>query len=502
MPPRPKVLCVGIDSAEKDLIFRWAQAGRLPTLRSLLQRGASAVIKNPDGPLSGSVWSSLNTGVSPGRHGRYWNLQLRPGTYQVVQHNYSDVKAAPFWDALSHAGRRVAIIDQPETTAAPDVNGVHIINWGTHAPDAAGFRTWPPTLAADVTARFGHDPVGSCDDRARLDLPALRRDILTRVTQRTRLSRYFLDRENWDFFTTVFAEAHCMGHHFWHLHDTAHPAYDPKLVEALGNPIEEVYRAVDGALGDLLADMSADTTIVILCSHGMGPCYGGNFLLDNVLRRLEQRRVSRWRARDPFLWGWQRTPEVLRDAVRPLRNRIVQRIDEAALSFDGTRRFFQLPSNDGCGAVRFNLAGREPHGIVQPGAEYDALCETLNRHLLSLVNVDTGTPAVRHVWRTREIFPGPFQEQFPDLFVEWHRNAPIRRVTSPSTGEVTGVDTQRRTGDHTRDGLLLVIGAGVACGDIGAISGIDVAPTIAAMLGVNLPDIEGKVIAALQPHPA
>ncbi|HEY5140594.1 MAG TPA: hypothetical protein VIJ25_14960, partial [Methylococcales bacterium] len=71
MTSKTKVLFIGIDSADKDLISQWANAGLLPTFQSLFQKAAWGVTTNPVGFYVGALWPSFATGVSAARHGRY-----------------------------------------------------------------------------------------------------------------------------------------------------------------------------------------------------------------------------------------------------------------------------------------------------------------------------------------------------------------------------------------------------------------------------------------------
>ena len=49
------------------------------------------------------------------------------------------------------------------------------------------------------------------------------------------------------------------------------------------------------------------------------------------------------------------------------------------------------------GAIRINLKGREPEGLVEPGAEYEALRQEIADALIALENPETGKSAVRWV---------------------------------------------------------------------------------------------------------
>ncbi len=495
-----KVLFIGIDSADGELIRTWAAAGVLPTFRALFERTRCGVTITPPGLFVGSIWASFATGVSPARHGQFWFRQLRSGTYQIVRHRPRDIRARTFWDALSQAGRRVAVIDVPETHRVDGLNGIQLVDWGTHAPDLAGFHTWPPALAKEVTARFGRDPVGLCDRRRDPEaLSSLPQDLLARVQRKADLSSHFLAQENWDLFVTTFSEAHCVGHQLWHVHDPTHARHDVALARAQGDPIRDVYVAIDAAVGRLIAEAGADAHVFILCSHGMGPLAGGNFLLDDALQRLDGvPPLNKRQWLDSLLWCWQRTPRAIRTLLGPLRDALVRRIVSAPTWVDESRRSFQVPSNDGFGAIRVNLVGREPRGRIQAGAEYDEFCAALTSDLLSLINVDTGLPAVHRVLRVADLYNGPALHELPDLLVEWNREAPIVAVSSAKTGRVDAPDPQRRTGDHKSQGLFFASGPSIAAGPLGrAVSILDFAPTVGALLGVPLPELDGTPIEEL-----
>jgi predicted AlkP superfamily phosphohydrolase/phosphomutase len=63
-----------------------------------------------------------------------------------------------------------------------------------------------------------------------------------------------------------------------------------------------------------------------------------------------------------------------------------------------TRKYFRLPHNQNAGAIRINLAGREPNGLVS-AAEYDDVCAELIAQLREVTNVDTGRPLLADVGR-------------------------------------------------------------------------------------------------------
>ena len=160
------------------------------------------------------------------------------------------------------------------------------------------------------------------------------------------------------------------------------------------------------------------------------------------------------------------------------------------------------PNDSVFGSVRLNLDGREPNGRIRAARKHET-AEWLGERLLELVNVDTGRPAVDHVHLTDDHYERVDGDPLGDLIVEWNRDAPIDTVWSPATGVVTAPYKQWRTGDHHRCGLLLALGSGIQPGRrSGVISVMDVAPTLAASLGIEPPDIDGIARADLVPATA
>jgi predicted AlkP superfamily phosphohydrolase/phosphomutase len=398
----------------------------------------------------------------------------------------------------------VAIVDVPKTVPSVAINGAHVVDWGTHDPELA-FCTSPESLAVELEARFGVHPVDQCDDFMKhhpADYGSLRDELIAGARRKADMVISLLEQGGWDLFMTVFAESHCVGHHCWHIHDPKHPRHDPKVARDLGDPIRDVYRAIDEALGRLIAAAGADTQVLVFASHGMGPHYDGTFLLGKMLRSLYElpaappgkRTVARL-----LESVWYRLPAPLQSRLHGLRGRTKQVLGVAATVPEFSDRLcFVTPNNDVYGGIRVNLVGREPQGRVRPGADYEAFCEGLERDLRAFVNLDTGRPLVRRVLRTSDLYPGGQIGDLPDLLVEWDRDSPISRVYSAKTGTIEQVFPGRRTGDHKPEGLIFAHGPGFEPHRLQApIDVVQLAPTIAALLGVRLSGVDGTPAAEL-----
>jgi predicted AlkP superfamily phosphohydrolase/phosphomutase len=106
------------------------------------------------------------------------------------------------------------------------------------------------------------------------------------------------------------------------------------------------------------------------------------------------------------------------------------------------------------------------------------------------------------VWLRDQIFPGPRQEELPDLIVTWNDEAPFLALTSPRLGLVEGVNPDPRSGTHSSYGFMLAEGPGIPTAYEGRGHLKAVASTVLGVLGLRQMDRDGNPLPALIPHPA
>jgi len=499
-PARPRILCLGFDAADKDLIAGWAREGDLPAFRTMTETSACGPMTTPPGQYAGSVWPSFFTSVTPARHGRYFFTQLNPGTYDYAPFLPKDLKRAPFWTALSESGVRTSIIDVPKAPEATSFNGVQVLDWGTHDPETDHIRCFPAGFGKEITSRYGPEPVGPCD-RASRDAAGLKHlcdNLCKRAEVKTRIIKDMITETDSDLTIAVFSESHCAGHQLWHLHDPSDPKHDPELASRIGNPLKNIYSAIDSAVGDILRGVDEDTIVVMFTSHGIGPHNDGTFLLKEILSRLQTAPpTSRQELLKILKHIWGMMPTRLKSRVRRRARNLIQKTESVSAR---DQDFFAVLTNDNCGGIRVNLKGREPNGRVDPGSAYERLLTELTQDLREIVNDETQTPVVQEVLRTDQLFEGACLDDLPDLNVLWDQRFPIRKITSPKIGKIEKEYVGHRTGDHRDQGFLWVKGPGIVPGPLPRVPSImDIGPTLAELLGVRLPDVDGIPINLLQP---
>src|SRR5262245_66361892 len=103
MPAR--VLVVGIDAGDADLIDRWVDAGALPEFATATASAARVRLANPLDTLPGGIWPELMTGRPSGELGLFYHpLQLHTGEARPRRVAEEEVEPRAFWTGASGAG--------------------------------------------------------------------------------------------------------------------------------------------------------------------------------------------------------------------------------------------------------------------------------------------------------------------------------------------------------------------------------------------------------------
>jgi predicted AlkP superfamily phosphohydrolase/phosphomutase len=498
-----KLLIIGFDALEATLVDRWADEGLLPTFASLRERGAQVELDNDVERIPDTNWIELGTGRRAAKLGWYWRPeQMHAGEAELRANTPDDFDLTAFWKIASDAGKRVAVVDIPSAAPA-ELNGVLIRDWGVHSP-GFGIASSPSGLLDELRARHGDYPLPhsweeggpkpiGCDapEGSREALLAFPGILAEAIERKTAVLIDLFEREDWDLFFGTFVEGHCAGHQLWHFLDETSPWHDPDAPEELKNGVRDTYVRLDSALGHVLERVGEDTTVMVVLSHGMGPSNGGFQLLPELMVRLGYSSAPA-AARSIRA----RLPRPVRQAIKALMpGRLKGRLKDAL----GTSSHpFALPQTKAAclrcgmnGAIRVNLKGRDPNGSVEPGAEYDAICDDLVTALGELRDKETGEPVVEEALRTDRAYGADQHPNLPDVIVRFRRDLPVWSVTSKRVGTVSEPPRNRlfpRSGDHTAHSRVWVVGprverAGPQRGNV-----LDLAPTALEILGVPVPD--------------
>lgn len=503
------LLVIGLDGATFDLIHPFIAQGYLPNLKELMARGVWSELGSTVPPVTASAWTSFMTGKNPGAHGLFDFMQRRPNSYDLTPVSSADRDGKAVWEVAGDAGLRSIVMGVPVTYPPTPLEGLMVT--GMLTPRGAPDYTYPAALADELRAAIGEYVVYSDEvysrGRGEIFLEALHYSI----QQRVRAAAYLLHKYPWDLGIVVFPETDTVSHGLWWAFDATHHQHNQPGADQLRHGIREIYRDLDAYIGELVASLPTDTTVLVMSDHGHGPLR--NFLyVNNFLKQrgyLSLKNETGARVKDAaFRAGL--TPRtayglLLRLGLGKLRRTLDKRRAGRGL----LKRFFlslqdvdwsrtRAYSIGYIGEVHINLRGREPQGVVAPGAEYEQVRNELVRELSELRQPD-GTPLVEKIWRKEEIYHGAHLADAPDLLF-FPRNLETIAFGDFEFGSNKLIEPAYGvSSSHRMNGIL--IGAGPEIrgqAELAAPSLIDLAPTILHLLGLPVPtDMDGRVLSEM-----
>lgn len=502
-----KIVVIGMDGADPELTRRWATAGHLPALKSLLDRGVGGVLNSAANAMSPAAWSSFATGLNPGRHGVFYFLDRKPGTYDLMHAGAKTREGTTFWSALSRAGKRVAILHEPISFPAEAVNGVQLCGWLAPSENAPGY-THPADFIHEVKRQFPefelHTGMSEYVRRDRFDLALQKK--LGSIHTKGKLARWTFEREDWDCFVTIYDETDPVSHYFWHFMDPAHPEHDADSAQRYDLAILDTYKAVDEEIGRLLEVVPAEARIFVISDHGSRRNSRGPLYLKGLLKAMGLEVGKGGGGGAGVLHSLaDKLPSALKHkavgAFPGLASKLLATSAAGDIDYAHSRAYtFWCNGN---AEPWINVAGRDPQGLVQRGSEYDEIVAAITDALLGATEAGTGEPLVTRVRRADEAYQGPHVNRAPDLLVDWTDTVVTTGLRTRVAGreivltEPAAEDLRR--GNHRHEGLLIAAGPGMSVG--AAPEGLaiqDLAPTFLALLGVPAPgQLDGRVLSEL-----
>ncbi len=249
--PLDKLVIVGLDAADYGLTKTLMEDGDLPRLSSIRDKGHFSCLNSVVPPVTPPGWTSITTGVNPGRHGIYYfyNFSTSPAT--IV--NATDSSMPRIWDYVQAADGRSVVVNVPVTYPVREMSGSII----------AGIPPWfwddrsvyPESLFASLKAS-GYQidtPLG----RSLESQPELLVNKLVETEER-RVDAFLslLRGDSWSFGMIVI---------------TALDRFQHKLVgkgKVESDKVRRGYREIDRLLGKIIDSLEEDVNILIVSDHG------------------------------------------------------------------------------------------------------------------------------------------------------------------------------------------------------------------------------------------
>jgi predicted AlkP superfamily phosphohydrolase/phosphomutase len=430
-----KLMVIGLDGASFNFIGHFCRTGIMPNLSRFSQKSCRGELVSSYPPITPAAWVTFMTGKLPGKHHVIDFEQFRFSDNSLRYNTAVDIQAKTLWTIISEHGRKVAVINVPMTYPPERVNGILIA--GHNVPNPSTQYTYPTTFKADLLKRvpeYLNPPPRTHNLQNASVFENMIKENMRTVNDYHQAVKLVDEKLNWDFLMVVFPHTD-IGHRMW-------PYMNPES------------------------------------SHLYPERRWGYITMDNPLRWLGKRvyrEYQKVRYKNKY--------------TRPARY-----VDEK-LGIDWSKTKAAVCHTAVWGNLYLNVRGRQPHGFVEPGEQYDALREDLIERFLAATDPDTGEKLFTDIIKPETVY-GPSKTLWnpPDLLLVPPEGMKVNRRTRQNW-VVKRTVPERAVGTHLLKGLWMASGPQISGNDQFEANIQDLAPTILALMGLPVPDdMDGKVL--------
>ena len=283
---RPRVVVVGVNGMELDIIRPLLLKGDMPNLAALISRGAYGKLRTVSAPNCPRVYCTIFTSTKPEEHG------VTGFVVGGITANTNMLKQEPIWSILSKSGMTVGMANVPATFPVMPVNGYMIsgmLTRGKNCEDGVlcapklsevegGDAVYPKSLRDELLKNVGDFYIDCERMPAASDLKGHEAEVITKWLnkvqlireQQTKLFDYLLSTHPTDF---TFLAQSCedrTGHWLYPI-TPFNVGYNPSINNVRQDAFPNQYTAFDKVLGTILKHVDEKTYVVIVSDHGIKP---------------------------------------------------------------------------------------------------------------------------------------------------------------------------------------------------------------------------------------
>jgi predicted AlkP superfamily phosphohydrolase/phosphomutase len=283
---RPRVVVVGVNGMEWDIIRPLLLRGELPSLASVIQRGVYGKLRTLSAPNCPKIYTALATSVPPEDNG------ITGFVVAGTTANTKMLKQEPLWSILSRNNVSVGMANVPATFPVMPVNGYMVsgmLTRGKGCEDGllcspklseveGGDAVYPSSLIPELQEKVGDFQIDCSRMPTREQLNGREAqaidewlDQVSHIrSQQTKLFEFLLSNHPTDFTMLVQSCEDRVGHWLYPI-QPHNLGYDPKLHALRLQAFPDQYRAFDRVLGQILKHVDAETYLFIISDHGIKP---------------------------------------------------------------------------------------------------------------------------------------------------------------------------------------------------------------------------------------
>lgn len=470
-----KVILIGLDGVDLDLLQPWIEAGELPNFEELISKGATAKLRTCPPCWTIPNWNSIATGKTPGTLGVYDFMHHDQSDRQLRPYFTARGDGTPLWRYIELEGGKSCIGNLPSLHTPTKMKGASVTGW---LPEDEERLTYPPSLQNELDELVdGYELDIKSIDIKKGDVSSDwegKQDFLKSLhaltEDRMDVFDYLFELDDWDFFMPVFTGTDRINHALW--------GEEEALIR--------YYSRIDEWIGTVLCRADDDSIVGLVSDHGFTG-HKKTFYINEMLENLgflsrgdTGSKATASLASKLVNYGRSNFPETVKtlipDKIRhSLANAAETSFDEADIDWENTLAYCTSVS----GTIFIDTNGRQEHR------------ETVAESLENALRSQGLSPETFRIYRTSDVYPTR-EANPPELILEFDD---VDINTGFRENGDSYLISKPMYGNHQRTGLFTLYGPGIRSGVHESASVIDIAPTILFLLNAPIPtDMDGEIL--------
>jgi predicted AlkP superfamily phosphohydrolase/phosphomutase len=488
-----KVLLIGIDGATLEVIQPMIQKGFLPNINKLITSGYAGILNSSMPPISPVAWTSMVTGVNPGKHGIFDFMERDHAfneEYRVKFICGGNRRSEAIWSYLDRKGSKSIVMNVPMTYPPDQISGVMVS--GMDTPSKSENYAYPQEIKELLNINGKYITEVPIDKDLRNNPATLFARYLEGDDRMVTAALSLMDSIKWDFFMIVFTSLDRSQHFF--TRDWDWNNIDLKMDE---NTVLRMYGEMDRYVGLLTEKAGQEVTTLIVSDHGFG--YAPRAF------SLNQWLISK---------GYMVVKDSIWQKIADKNSKIAEVAHRTARKFFGESTGAEekqdsmvLMTNLDWSKTSVYSEGGAPKLIINRQAiknedEFVRLKEQIVSELKGLKDPESGESIFRRVEKKEDIYKGPLTKEAADIILEFNRGYVFKHFGMENFEFITEKKNFIEhvgcpSGEHLAEGILIAsgpaikkMGASIQQSEI-----IDIAPTVLYLLGQEIPsEMDGKML--------
>lgn len=470
MPEERRVIILGLDGVSLSDLENIASRGGMPFISWLLKRAA----KNEPNvliPYTAPSWTTVATGVNPGKHGIFDFVKPSPtNEFKPVGPNdimYPRINEILAFNKLPSITLNLVLSYPPlprkrETIVIPSWSSLKL-------------KTWPPHISKLVKNIVGMGPPKA------LTIDSYVEEISTRLENRINTELELAGKFDWKLYFTVFSEPDWIFH----------KAYTQFMKNGKPKAAQKTFKLIDSFLKKLYESSPAETMIILASDHGFAEVktfVNVNMVLKKMgLLKIKQQKGLKGALLKTIFTILQRLPYV-KHRVKYKALRLME-----ALNFKPRIGKDPLTSP----------VDYQESIAYMPTPYYIYINKKLNKNTKTRVSkkIVMELKKVGEYFKVleagKEFFKGPYSHNAPDIVI-----IPKEGFTTSARLLSRKIIDKGTWNIHSSKGLAVVYTSDINKEKPVRITQLDLVPTALSYLGVPLPhDLDGHFVPGIiKPH--